>query len=77
MIRKMDKLGRVVIPIEMRKTFNLKTEEYVEIKEGSNGIILTEYKDIYCPECLVKCSHLDNFCRNCGINFKEYSKKEN
>ena len=77
MIRKLDEVGRIVIPIEIRNKYGLEEGTQIEITEKGEKIILTKYKDTYCPECLKRCEHTDNYCRNCGINFKEYSKKEN
>lgn len=69
MNRKLDELGRIVIPIEIRKELDLKPDDKMEIVQDGEKIIITKYKDTYCPECLTRCNHTDNFCRNCGLNF--------
>lgn len=69
MIRKLDKLGRIVIPVEIRNQYNLKEGDKIEIEEKKNQIILKKYKDTYCPQCLTRCEHTDNFCRKCGMKF--------
>lgn len=69
MNRKLDKLGRIVIPIEMRKEMELKPGDEVEITQNGKSLNITKYKDIFCPECLTRCEHTDNYCKNCGLNF--------
>lgn len=71
MIRKLDELGRIVIPVEIRNEFDLKEGDKLEIEERNNEIILRKHKNTYCPQCLKKCVDTDNFCSNCGLNFKE------
>lgn len=73
MIRKLDELGRIVIPIEMRNFYDMKEGDKIEIIEQNNAIMLRKYKDTYCPKCLTRCEHTDNFCSQCGLNFKEYA----
>lgn len=46
MKRKMDKLGRLVIPKEMREELNMQEGKDVDIKLESNKIILTNPDDI-------------------------------
>ena len=51
-IRKIDNLGRIVIPKEMRRTLKIKTGDYIEISDKGSNIILHKYEE--------KC----NFCGN-------------
>lgn len=73
MIRKLDELGRIVIPIEIRNQYNLKAGDKIEIEEKGNKIILRKYKNAYCPKCLTRCENTDNFCSKCGQDFNRYS----
>lgn len=59
-VRKVDSLGRVVIPIELRKILNIETEDSLEIFTDDDKIILRKYQ----PACI--------FCGNANsvINFK-------
>lgn len=43
MIRRMDELGRVVIPKEMRRTMHLKEGEELEIFADEEGLLLKKY----------------------------------
>ncbi|BBB89975.1 MAG TPA: AbrB/MazE/SpoVT family DNA-binding domain-containing protein [Methylomusa anaerophila] len=59
-VRKMDELGRVVIPIELRRTFGIEEKDGLEIYVHNDRIILRKYE----PACV--------FCGNADevINFK-------
>ena len=41
--RKIDELGRIVIPIEMRRDLDIYEDDYVEIIPDGNEIILRKY----------------------------------
>jgi transcriptional pleiotropic regulator of transition state genes len=43
-VRKVDELGRVVIPVELRKVLTIKEKDPVEIFVDGNHIILQKYK---------------------------------
>lgn len=74
-VRKLDDLGRIVIPIELREKLNIKEKDPVEIYVNGASIILEKYKDTHCSECLTRCEHTDKFCRNCGLEFKKLWNK--
>ena len=46
MKRKIDKLGRLVIPKEIRKELNIRKEDDIDIQFADNKIILTKPNDI-------------------------------
>ncbi len=60
-VRRVDELGRIVIPIELRNTLHIECRDAVEIFVEENKIILKKYE----PACL--------FCGNAdGVTmFKE------
>ena len=62
-IRKLDELGRVVIPIELRNKFNISEKDPIEIYVDGSNIILKKYE--------VTCV----FCGNTE-NLKEYKDKQ-
>ncbi len=62
MVRKVDELGRVVLPIELRRTMGIDIKDAMEIYVDSNKIILQKYQ----PACL--------FCDNAD-NIKHYKDK--
>jgi transcriptional pleiotropic regulator of transition state genes len=59
-VRKVDELGRVVIPIELRRTLDIEEKDALEIYVDSDRIILRKYE----PAC-VFCGNADEI-----INFK-------
>lgn len=51
-VRKVDELGRIVLPIEIRKTLDIKQKDAIEIFTDTDKIILQKYQ----PACI--------FCNN-------------
>lgn len=49
-IRRIDELGRIVIPIEIRKRLNIYEKDAIEIFVKNNSIILKKYeaKCLFC-----------------------------
>ncbi len=54
-VRKVDELGRVVIPIELRRTLGIKEKDALEIYVDLEKIILKKYE----PACIF-CGNADN-----------------
>lgn len=75
MIRKLDNLGRFVIPVEIRKSLKLKAGDEMKIEQKGEKITIFKSKDTFCPNCLKRCMHTDNFCSNCGLDFKSLRKE--
>lgn len=74
-IRKIDTLGRIVIPMEMRNKLKISFNEPVEIHMEGNQVILKKYE----PDCVFCSSQKDvseykgkNVCKKC---IEELSKK--
>lgn len=47
-VRKIDELGRIVIPIELRNTLDIKTKDALEIFVDGDNIVLGKYQ----PSCI-------------------------
>ncbi len=47
-VRKMDELGRIVLPIELRRTFGISEKDALEIFVDGNNIVLRKYE----PSCI-------------------------
>ena len=67
-VRKVDELGRIVLPMELRRTLGIQKEDPVEIFVDDNNIILRKYE----PACIFCGSAVDvsvirnkNICRKC------------
>ncbi|MEL7564590.1 MAG: AbrB/MazE/SpoVT family DNA-binding domain-containing protein [Dehalobacterium sp.] len=68
-VRKVDELGRVVLPIELRRTLGIDEKDALEIYVDSEKIILKKYE----PACIFCGSAEDvqhfkgkNVCRECA-----------
>lgn len=67
-VRKVDELGRIVLPIELRRTLDIDVKDALEIYVDGNQIILKKYE----PACVFCGSSTDvihyknkNVCKNC------------
>ena len=68
-IRRLDSLGRLVLPVELRRAFDLRVDDPVEIYVEGDKIILKKYH----PEC-VFCNENEDLmvfkgksvCRDCA-----------
>ena len=47
-VRKVDELGRIVLPIELRRTLDIAVKDELEICLGDDGIVLKKYE----PRCI-------------------------
>lgn len=68
-IRKVDELGRIVIPIEIRNKFDIHEHTEIEIYVKDNQIILQKNSNKECPLCQQKCEENDKYCSKCGFEF--------
>ena len=73
-VRKVDELGRIVLPVSIRTTMNIKEKDSLEIFTDENKIILQKYE----PSCTF-CTNADNIvffngkriCEECLKKIKE------
>lgn len=77
-IRKLDELGRVVIPIELRNKFNISEKDPIEIYVDGSNIILKKY-EVSCIFC-GKTENLEEYkdkpvCLNCLAKLSDLSEK--
>lgn len=63
MVRKIDELGRIVLPIEMRRTFGIGEKDPVEIYVKDDMIVLRKYQ-----ETCVFCDSTKNIITYSGKN---------
>ena len=76
MVRKVDELGRIVLPAEIRQSMDINVRDALEIFTDEGRIILQKYQ----PSCIF-CSNADNvvyfndkrICRACLERIKEIS----
>jgi transcriptional pleiotropic regulator of transition state genes len=70
-VRKVDELGRVVLPIELRKTLDIAVKDALEIYVDGTSVILKKYE----PAC-VFCGNAKNNETYQGKNICEDCRKE-
>lgn len=74
MIRKIDDLGRMVLPIEIRRTLNINYKDPMEIYVEGDKIILSKYEPscIFCgaSENIVSFGE-KNICKSCAKKIAE------
>ncbi len=73
-VRKVDDLGRIVIPIELRRTLDISVKDALEIYVDTDRIVLKKYL----PACIFCGSAVDllnfdgkNICKNCAAGIKK------
>lgn len=76
-VRKVDELGRIVLPIELRRTLNIAEKDGLEIYVEDSSIIIKKYS----PSCIF-CGDTDevsvyngkNICKTCMKELKKLAK---
>lgn len=74
-IRKVDELGRIVLPIELRRTLDIAERDELEIYMGSDRIILQKFEPacVFCGSSQGLISYRQkNICQECIRNMTEY-----
>lgn len=73
-VRKVDELGRIVIPIEMRRTLNIDEKDSLEIYSEGDSIVLRKYRES-CVLCGSMTNSISfngkNICVDCLKKLKE------
>lgn len=79
-IRKVDELGRVVIPIEIRNKFGIQEKDPLEIFIDGTSIILKKYEQncIFCGNSKNLCEYNDKLiCSKCLEKLAKLNINEN
>ena len=71
-IRRMDELGRVVIPIEIRNQFNIVEKDPIEIYVDGSSIVLKKFE----PNCIFCGNTKDLLTYNDKLICKKCSEKK-
>jgi len=66
-VRKIDELGRIVLPIELRRTLNIAERDSVEIFVDGSSIILKKY----IPETAKSAKGKKHICEICKREMSE------
>lgn len=70
-VRKIDELGRIVLPMELRRNLNLNIKDSIEIYVEGEQIILKKYEP-----CCIFCGEATNITNFKGKNVCECCKKD-
>ncbi|MHB8063382.1 MAG: AbrB/MazE/SpoVT family DNA-binding domain-containing protein [Ruminiclostridium sp.] len=73
-VRKVDELGRVVLPVELRRTFGIEEKDPLEIYVDGETIILKKYESacIFCENAKdVQAYKGKNICQSCRKELRE------
>ena len=73
-VRKVDELGRIVLPIELRRTLGIDVKDPLEIYVDQEKIILKKYEPacVFCGNAVDnQLFHGKNVCRECAIAMGE------
>ncbi len=67
-VRRVDELGRIVIPMELRRTFGIEIKDPLEIFVDGNSIVLSKYQSV-CVFCgsstQIESFKGKNVCQDC------------
>jgi len=73
-VRKLDRLGRIVIPMELRKTLDIAEKDALEIYVDGERIVLKKYEPscIFCGDAKDVISYKGKkICKSCMKKLKE------
>lgn len=70
-VRKIDELGRIVLPMELRRSYNLNIKDSVEIYTEGNAIVLKKHEP-----CCIFCGESNNITNFKGKNICDSCKKQ-
>ena len=77
-VRKVDELGRIVLPIELRRTLDIAERDSLEIYIDGSSVVMKKYQ----PACIF-CDNISsiefggyNVCRNCIEKLYELKDEE-
>ena len=73
-VRKVDELGRIVLPIELRRTMDIAEKDAIEIYVDGSSIILGKYEPtcIFCGDAKNITNYRGkNICPNCLKELKK------
>ena len=74
-IRKVDDLGRIVLPIELRRTLDISERDELEIFMENDRIVLQKFEPacVFCGSSQALVSYRrKNVCQKCIKNMSEY-----
>lgn len=73
MMRKLDALGRVTIPMEDRKELGWNENDEIIIERINDTFLLKKFEPIICDKCQANQAVKNIYCSNCGSKLQERS----
>lgn len=75
--RPVDLLGRIVLPIELRRNLNIKEGNYLEIFTHNDQIILRPYRPgcVICKRVRDEEEMIEGVCRECVVSLADKLKE--
>ena len=76
-VRKVDELGRIVLPIELRRTLDIAEKDSLEIYMDGPSIVLKKYQPtcVFCDESKeITLFHGKNICSKCARELQAAAK---
>ena len=73
-VRKVDELGRIVLPVELRRTLDIAERDELEIFLDDDRVVLKKYEPscVFCGATHNLLTYLGkNVCRECAENIKD------
>ena len=73
-VRQLDSLGRIVLPIELRRSLNINTKDMLEIMVEGNAVVLRKYESncSFCGSSGKLSQYRDRMiCKRCLKEIKE------
>lgn len=77
-VRKVDTLGRIVVPVELRRKLGLEPHSQIEIFSNKNGICVRKFKTTctFCESTNIKAEYKNyKICKDCYEKIIEAEKK--
>ena len=77
-VRKVDELGRIVLPAELRRTLSIAEKDPLEIYVDGDSIVLKKYQPacLFCGEAKNVTPYMGrNICANCRAAIAEQMKQ--
>ena len=79
-VRKLDELGRIVIPKEIRNKLNIEQRDSIEIYTDGNSIVLKKFESncIFCNNSKNLISYNDKYiCQKCLSRICDFNSQNN
>lgn len=73
-VRKVDELGRIVLPIELRRTLDIEVRDSLEIHLDGGRIVLQKHEDtcVFCNSSRNLFNHMGkNVCKECRTKLEK------